>query len=489
MAIHGVLEREVHMKRVFTLLASALLVASALPASVGATVAGAGFTTFVDASKCLDSPNGVDCNNYVSKDDVYMSGGSSAGGVSNGSYFFAVLTPGSQNGGFLDGADGNLSDTIAGSTTGDNGTGDDVSCRTFHVTSHEIDTYSPSNPPCTTGAHLTGYNPGPRFVIQLLPYDDTDNAGDVYILAICQVGATSSSQCKFDAFRVPPEGHVTPFGVVSGMKYYDANENGQWDAGEVGIPDWPIDFTDGISGTVATDSNGEFSLSLVADTYTFQEQVANSPWVQTGNTVDQTSSSGGSSASLSSFVYTVNVVDGGLTIGLNFGNVCRLTPGGRTIGFWSNKNGQALLTAADFTGLTALNLRNANGTDRDFTASLSANKTALKNWLLSATATNMAYMLSAQLAATYLNVAHGFTVPSIIVDGSRTVAQEIDYANSLLANPIVGGPFNGQNGSVTVAASALRTEQERVKNILDKINNGGAFTQPTPDTCPTPVFP
>jgi len=28
-----------------------------------------------------------------------------------------------------------------------------------------------------------------------------------------------------------------------------------------------------------------------------------------------------------------------------------------------------------------------------------------------------------------------------------------------------------------------------VKNILDKINNGGSFVQPSPDTCLSPTFP
>jgi hypothetical protein len=35
-----------------------------------------------------------------------------------------------------------------------------------------------------------------------MTYDDTNNPGGVYILAVCEVGATSDSQCKFDAFKV-----------------------------------------------------------------------------------------------------------------------------------------------------------------------------------------------------------------------------------------------------------------------------------------------
>jgi len=34
-----------------------------------------------------------------------------------------------------------------------------------------------------------------------------------------------------------------------------------------------------------------------------------------------------------------------------------------------------------------------------------------------------------------------------------------------------------------------RAEQARVKDILDKINNGGSFVQPTADNCPYTFLP
>src|SRR2546428_5845350 len=158
-------------------------------------VSGAAFTTF-DAvlGGCLDSPNGVNCNHYTGKDRVYMSGGPTKAGLSDGNYFFAVLTPGSQNGGFFDGATGNLSDTTTGGTTGDSGSGDSVANRTFTVVNHQITTY--------VGTHAMGTSPNGHPIIGLAPFDDTDNPGGVYILAICKVGATSPSECKYDAFKV-----------------------------------------------------------------------------------------------------------------------------------------------------------------------------------------------------------------------------------------------------------------------------------------------
>ena len=45
------------------------------------SVAGAGYTTFDKTyGGCLDSKNGVNCNNYASKEQVYMSGGPTGGG-------------------------------------------------------------------------------------------------------------------------------------------------------------------------------------------------------------------------------------------------------------------------------------------------------------------------------------------------------------------------------------------------------------------------
>src|SRR5947207_13022406 len=107
-----------------------------------------------------------------------------------------------------------------------------------------------------------------------------------------------------------------------------------------------------------------------------------------------------------------------------FGNYCTAPSGGLTLGFWSNKNGNKILTGnANGTGtvllgpvVTLLNtcqLVNANGSLHTFTSSYSAFRT----WLLGATATNMAYMLSAQLVALKLDVAYA-VAPNPAVDGN-----------------------------------------------------------------------
>ncbi|BDG06643.1 hypothetical protein [Anaeromyxobacter oryzae] len=425
-------------------------------------VAEAGYTTF-DATLggCLDGVNGVNCNHYAGKEFVYMSGGPTRAGLSDGDYFFAVLAPGAANGGFVDGAEGNLSL-------------DSATDRTFTAGSHEI-AYS--------GPHALGTNPGGRRVIGVAPFADTPNPGGVYILAICQAGATSPSQCKFDAFRIGA-GHAFP--TVSGMKYYDTNANGRYDDGEPGIGGWAIDFTDEIAGTLLTASDGTFDVTLVADVFTFAERqpLAPTTWMQTGNVESQLGTTGGATATLhSDRTYTLDVVDDSGVTGVYFGNVCLGPGGGKTLGFWSNKNGQALLTAGDLAFLGSdVHLRDASGADFD-----PASGSAFRAWILGATATNMAYMLSAQLAAMELNVRHGLVSGSALVyapgatsanpAGFATVEALMDEANASL----------GAN-ALTVAPCDARKLQEALKNALDAANNDRSFLQPGPESCPTPLF-
>lgn len=478
------------------------------PSLLNTPINGASFTTVnedVDgAGHCKNGNPNVNCNQYDGKQYVWMNGGPVAAQIGpDGDYFFAVLEPGGQGGNENpnDGTLHNLSDV---SPTSGTGAGDPWTDRVFTITGGVI-TYG--------GPHDFDVA---NQKIRLIPYDNTTNPGGVYIMAICSLAdrdqsaanapGVDPSDCKYDAFKVR-EGECPDCGEEGNpqlqlFKYFDTNENGQWDSGEPGIGDWRIAVTSGGSPIAGSPVHtltsgpdvGKAFLTVAPGTYHLAELQASSfvigggpaigLWTQTGNTVSQYFDFL-NTTTLTNKQYDVIAVQDGFTTGLNFGNVCKVRPGGRTMGFWSNKNGLALITSGDFTALTGFNLRNANGSARDFTGSLSANKTAYNNWLLSANATNMAYMLSAQMSATYLDVVHGFTDGTFVVDGSRTINEEIAYANSLLANPIVGGPFNGQNGSVTSAAGALRTEQERVKNIFDKINNNGSlgdFLQ-GPDFC------
>ena len=131
------------------------------------------------------------------------------------------------------------------------------------------------------------------------------------------------------------------------------------------------------------------------------------------------------------------------------------------MGFWSNNNGRRLITNADLTALRGFCLRNANGSNFDPTTIAQ-----FQSWIISTNANNMANMLSSQMAATYLSIVHGFTNPSVLVDGVRNGNDLVAYANSLLC----------ANGN-TPSGNPARAEQTRVKDICDRINNGLSFAQ------------
>jgi hypothetical protein len=431
-------------------------------------VACAVYTTIdADLGGCKNG-TGLNCNNYIGKDYVYMSGGPSqtVSGLADGSYFFAVLAPGAQNT-FLTG-DGLLST-------------DPVANRTFTTVGHEVDLLA------YDGTHLEGVSPQGRPVIGLMPYADTPNNGGVYILAICQTGATSTSQCKFDAFRVRNGDPTDPdpqFPILNGGKYYDANINGKWDSGEAGIAGWAIDYHDEVSGTVATEANGKFTLTLIADTYLFEERLPfnGNVWHQTGNTVDQTSVTGGASATLADKKYTVVAVDDSTVSGLYFGNVCVGAGGGHTLGFWSNKNGQALIDSGDLQALRDLNLYTWPSTVFDPTT-----KAQVRTWLLNGTATNMAIMLSVQMAATVLNIRNGFVNSGAIVYAPGTNSADGNGFASLSALITEANTSLATNASV-LSDNPERAHQEALKNAFDAANNNLNFLQAGPSTCTAPAF-
>lgn len=166
---------------------------------------------------------------------------------------------------------------------------------------------------------------------------------------------------------------------------------------------------------------------------------------------------------------------------VEFGNVCLGACGGFTLGFWSNKNGQALITGSDLCALTALNLRNADGSDFDPVATancptptatqISAGKTALKKWLLGGTATNMAYMLSVQFATMTLNVRHGSVIGTTLVYapgcGNTGVGNNFISIADLEAAKNVELSIH----PTAFAGAIWRAYQECLKNANDNANN------------------
>jgi len=397
--------------------------------------------------------SGVDLNIYASKGDVYLNGGPAPQGthLPAGDYYVKVTNPSghcllgaSAAQPFHVNADGstnciNLCDVLVNSPL-----------------------YDPSDLEC--GSIVLDNDCG---------YNTTPNDGGEYKVWVSMDPTFPDNSSKTDNFKVREDAPPNPPRLCVN-KFYDANVNGVKDPTECYINGWPFQvFAD---NNLYVESTTSWCGLVDADSYRVVEgDIAN--WVHTGAVLNGQPFTGTGSPST---VYPVTLPPDAT---VEFGNVCLGAGGGLTLGFWSNKNGQNLETASDFTFLsTGLCLRNATGGNQDFTGTLAANKTALNSWLLSATATNMAYMLSAQLTAMELNVRHNF------VNGTKLV-----YGGDCIKNY-----FPGSNGFITVNAlmtaaatelcangytpsgSPFRAYQECLKTTLDNGNNNLNFVQSQP---------
>jgi hypothetical protein len=199
-------------------------------------------------------------------------------------------------------------------------------------------------------------------------------------------------------------------GGIKGRKFSDLNGNGV-DDGEPGVQGvkflltgTALDGVTPISLCTNTDANGNYSFPLTpGDNLLVTE-------VQPPNSIATTSLTCNGSFGDPSNPSTC----AGFNCG--FGNACL---GGncaaKTLGWWKN-NGNSSITGSDLCALTALNLRDGKGNSFDpipaadcptpTGAQVTAGRKALATWLGNATATNMAFMLSAQLATMKLNTLH-----------------------------------------------------------------------------------
>ena len=415
---------------------------------------GAIFTTKGDGSL-------VNGNVYDSKGDVYLNGGPppnapcSAAGLPDGEYYFQVTDP---------------SGTVLLSS-------DSIAARKVRVSGGVFTAYLG-----TTHAVGSGRCPG-AISVALFPYDDTPNPGGEYKVWLTRVEDYDPTKgvfgflpakSKTDNFKVRMAGGEEPANVaIYGYKWYDTNTNGVWDPGEPAIPGWRIEkVPPDPSDVTYTSASGQYSFLVPANSgpYTISEVPPPPGWWPAGQWINTTPISG---------TVTVATVD---VHGPDFGNVCLGAGGGRTLGFWSNRNGQSVLNGLDMTAilgeLRALNLVKADGSPFD-----PYSYTEFRNWILSANATNMAYMLSAQMAAMYLNVRAGFVSASALVyapgtnsanaAGFATVGDLLSEANAeLAAHPTAydGAPW--------------RSYQEALKNAFDWANNNRTFVQPSPEACP-----
>jgi len=372
---------------------------------------------------------GVNLNIYVSKDAVYIDGGPAhpgAAGLPDGNYFVQVTEP---NGTILLGKSLTAVVIVSG--------GEFVGCYQLSAILFSA----------SSGFTVSGY-------------DDTTNPGGEYKVWVSTVLTFDNNTTKTDNFKVKEEGGGGGAqATLNVIKFYDANANGINDDGQL-ITGWKIHIQDAIDLIRYT----PVTIILDPDTYTITEATPiETNWF--GTTPNPV---------------TITLENGG-TLPVEFGNLCLGAGGGLTLGFWSNKNGQALFGSDDLALMVSLNLRNANGTDFD-----PGNYSAFRTWLLNANATNMAYMLSAQLAAMELNVFNGFVNGNALIYAPGTVsANPLGFA-TVSAVMAEANTELGLHG-LTLAGSPYRAYQEALKNALDRANNNKTFVQPTP--CPFTFAP
>lgn len=371
--------------------------------------------------------------NYADKSSVYLSG---AGLLANLSYYVQVTDP-----------SGN---TVLGTS----------------VPNAPITTNSSGDFACLQLTALVG------------TYADTPNQGGEYKVFVGRFADFSGSTTKTDNFRLgsqqPP---VADTGSIAIRKFYDTNANGAWDAGEIELPDagaapygntgWKVDLV----GSAPQLTPASYT-SLQFDSYTVREYAATQGnWYSTAPTpIDM------GLGFLNKRAVTVSSSSPDAIV--VFGNVCTGAGGGKTLGFWSNKNGEAAMNAYGManllTYLTGLNLANPNGSAFD-----PASYAAFKKWLLSGNAVNMSYMLSVQMSAMALNIQTGKVNGASMVyapgalsanaSGFIAVATLVSDANAALAD-----------NSLTVAGVPARAYQGLLKTALDRANNNLTFVQNQP---------
>jgi len=457
------------------LLTVTVVVALALGAAgiVNAQLSGAIFTTD-------SSGNVVNQNIYNLRVDVYLNGGPqnlNSAGLPTGTYYFQVTDP---SGNTLLSTDNAVCRqvVVSANLNGKGVVAGVAQASVDAVCAHSIGTFNAAN----------GSTP-----VQLAPFDFTPNPGGEYkVWLIAQTNSTSIStddpkviifnnpDSKTDNFKVLETACTTDclplVSTISGTKFYDANLNGVLDVGEAGVPFWKIWIYGGPEGftpeydTTSTSApiGGYDFINLALGSYNVCEVLpSNAPvWVPTGPT------------SISGIGVPPDSTNN------NFGNVCLGAGGGRTLGFWSNKNGQLVMNdggtmAPELALLSGLHLRNADGSDFDPAA-----YAPFRTWLLSATATNMAYMLSAQLAAMELNVEAGFVGGSAAVYAPGCGDTYLNSTGNFITITNLMAAADAQLAAhpVTTADADLtnRAAQECLKNALDDANNNKDFVQMTP---------
>lgn len=329
-------------------------------ASTAFAVSGGVNTTVLTPALCLNGSQ-VNCNNYGSKADVYLSGNPSQ--LTKGTYFYAVVDPGGQPNP-NDGAAKNLSFT----------------CDAYTNREFTVDAKGNISPvtPTTHNSQVVKVKGGGGFTNTFIQvgdptnscyFADTANPGGVYILAVCLINPATydpttnpvdPKSCKYDAFKVKQTSTTLSF-VLSGTKFLDADKDGQVNTAisEPGLQGWTIQVTDSTNSvnlTTQTDANGNWTVSgdlpsgVTSDTLTICE-VMQSGWTQTGPVNTNSVTPMGAATLLTTTTapsgncYQVQITNSGnsAVAGLDFFNVGNASPSCSLVLSGTNGSGQSFI--------------------------------------------------------------------------------------------------------------------------------------------------
>lgn len=284
-----------------------------------------------------------------------------------------------------------------------------------------------------------------------------NSVATVVLLSSCLVAGTG--------FAAETASHCGCSTIVV-KKFYDANANGVHDAAEPRMSGWKMTLESSSHSFNSTKYTGLYGYASWAvkpgNDYSLREGTpSQTNWVQSfpvdgnGDPINP---------------QTGIVAKGGKTTHLAFGNYCTVASGGRTPGFWGNKNGERTMADGgslqpELNRLRQLNLVDANGF-----AFNPANHAEFRAWLRGSNAVNMANKLSSQLAAMALNVEAGF------VNGNTTFVPFGGTVNELMVLADQSLADNPQ----TFVRHPERGYQEQLKNYLDTLNNNAAVVSPKP---------
>jgi hypothetical protein len=255
-----------------------------------------------------------------------------------------------------------------------------------------------------------------------------------------------------------------------GTKFYDFDLDQSFDEGDETIPGWKIILgSTSVQQMTYTDQDGNFMFSnLPAGEYRVCEAYAiETNWLQTAP-----------AARCHEFEVPSKEAESCL---LDFGNICLGEGGGWSMGTWSSKRGRNTFLGAD-QGLMALRiLRELNLVDASGVAFNPTTYEQFRRWILGANARNMAYMLSAQLAATVLTVRFAY-----LDAGQLVYAPELPLSNELgfvsLASVIDASNRELLVHPLSWRQSPFRAYQDKLQKVLDGANSNKNFLQE--EACP-----